>query len=137
MLKMLAITCELVNLSCRCHIQAITINIPLSTINIGFFKLSNLRPNKKICVSDRPTQTCFFLSFLLQLINPNIDQMYKEMKKIQTGNRSLINPFQLNGYQTASISLVKCLLLKLETERNFRILSIYYFFWHKKCLGRR
>jgi hypothetical protein len=73
MLKMLAITCELVNLSCRCHIQAITINIPLSTINIGFFKF-------------------------------------------------------------------KCLLLKsetnTETERNFRILLIYYFFWHKKCLGR-
>jgi hypothetical protein len=31
-------------------------------------------------------------------------QMYKEMKKIQTGNRSLINPFQLNAYQKASIS---------------------------------
>jgi hypothetical protein len=55
-----------------------------------------------------------FLSFLLQLINyltcstmflvPNIDQMYKEMKKIQTGNRFLINPFQLNAYQKASIS---------------------------------
>jgi hypothetical protein len=26
---------------------------------------------------------------------PNIDQMYKEMKKIQTGNRSLINLFPL------------------------------------------
>jgi hypothetical protein len=35
---------------------------------------------------------------------PNIDQMYKEMKKIQTGNQSLINPFQLNAYQKASIS---------------------------------
>ena len=33
----------------------------------------------------------------------NIDQMYKEMKKIQTGNRSLINPFQLSAYQKASI----------------------------------
>ena len=30
--------------------------------------------------------------------------MYKEMKKIQTGNRSLINPFQLNAYQKVSIS---------------------------------
>jgi hypothetical protein len=29
--------------------------------------------------------------------------MYKEMKKIQTGNRSLINPFQLNAYQKVSI----------------------------------
>ena len=29
--------------------------------------------------------------------------MYKEMKKIQTGNRSLINSFQLNAYQKASI----------------------------------
>ena len=29
--------------------------------------------------------------------------MYKEMKKIQTGNRSLINPFQLSAYQKASI----------------------------------
>jgi hypothetical protein len=29
--------------------------------------------------------------------------MYKEMKKIQTGNRSLINLFQLNAYQKASI----------------------------------
>jgi hypothetical protein len=30
-------------------------------------------------------------SFLLQLFNfPNIDQMYKEMKKIQTGNRSIV-----------------------------------------------
>jgi len=30
--------------------------------------------------------------------------MYKEMKKIKTGNRSLINLFQLNAYQKASIS---------------------------------
>jgi hypothetical protein len=30
--------------------------------------------------------------------------MYKEMKKIQAGNQSLINPFQLNAYQKASIS---------------------------------
>ena len=30
--------------------------------------------------------------------------MYKEMKKIKTGNRSLINLFQLNAYQEASIS---------------------------------
>ena len=29
--------------------------------------------------------------------------MYKEMKKIQTGNQSLINPFQLNAYQKVSI----------------------------------
>jgi hypothetical protein len=29
--------------------------------------------------------------------------MYKEMKKIQTGNRSLINPFQLNAYATKNI----------------------------------
>jgi hypothetical protein len=28
--------------------------------------------------------------------------MYKEMKKIQTGNQSLINLFQLNAYQKAS-----------------------------------
>jgi hypothetical protein len=33
---------------------------------------------------------------------PNIDQMYKEMKKIQTGNWSLINLFQLNAYQKAN-----------------------------------
>ena len=33
---------------------------------------------------------------------PNINQMYKEMKKIQTGNQSLINLFQLNAYQKAS-----------------------------------
>jgi hypothetical protein len=37
------------------------------------------------------------------ILVPNIDQMYKEMKKFQTGNRSLINPFQLNAYQKASI----------------------------------
>ena len=30
--------------------------------------------------------------------------MYKEMKKIQTGNWSFINLFQLNAYQKASIS---------------------------------
>ena len=30
--------------------------------------------------------------------------MYKEMKKIQTGIQSLMNPFQLNAYQKASIS---------------------------------
>ena len=62
-----------------------------------------------------------FVSFLLQLINyltcstmflvPNIDQMYKEMMKIQT---------------------VKRLLLKSET--NFQILLIF-FFWYKKCWG--
>ena len=38
------------------------------------------------------------------ILVPNIDQMYKEMKKIQTRNRSLINPFQLNAHQKASIS---------------------------------
>ena len=42
--------------------------------------------------------------------------MYKEMKKIQTGNWSLINLFQLNAYQKASISQVKRLLLKSETN---------------------
>ena len=50
-------------------------------------------------------------------------------EEIQTGNRSLINPFQLNAYQKASISQVKSLLLKsetnTETETNFRILPIY------------
>jgi hypothetical protein len=35
---------------------------------------------------------------------PNIDQICKEMKKIKTGNRSLINLFKLNTYQKASIS---------------------------------
>jgi hypothetical protein len=49
--------------------------------------------------------------------------MYKEMKKIQTGNQSF-----------ATVT-VKHLLLKSETnmemETNFRILSIYFFFWHK------
>jgi hypothetical protein len=34
---------------------------------------------------------------------PNIYEKYKEMKKIKTGNRFLINPFQLNAYQKASI----------------------------------
>ena len=38
------------------------------------------------------------------ILVPNINQMYKEMKKIQTGNQSLINPFQLSAYQKASVS---------------------------------
>jgi hypothetical protein len=43
---------------------------------------------------------------------PNIDQMYKEMKKIQTGNQSLINPFQLNvirkrQYRNSQASIVE------------------------------
>jgi hypothetical protein len=91
MLKMLAITCELVNLSCRCHIQAITINIPLSTINIGFFKLSNLRPNKKICVSNRPTnpkilpptQTFFMPKKIIDQQNPEIPLRFRVCFRLQ------------------------------------------------------
>ena len=33
--------------------------------------------------------------------------------------------------ESVNILTVKCLLLKSETEMNFRILPIYYFFWHK------
>jgi hypothetical protein len=39
--------------------------------------------------------------------------------------------------ESINIATVKRLLLKsetnMETETNFRILPIYYFFWHKKC----
>jgi hypothetical protein len=35
--------------------------------------------------------------------------------------------------ESVNIARVKRLLLKAETEMNFRILPIYHFFWHKKC----
>jgi len=42
--------------------------------------------------------------------------------------------------ESVNITTVKRLLLKsetnMETETNFWILQIYYFFWHKKCEGR-
>ena len=60
----------------------------IRVVRTGFF----LFETYKYAPSSEITQTCFFLSFLLQLINyltcstmflvPNIDQMYKEMKKI-------------------------------------------------------
>jgi hypothetical protein len=59
---------------------------------------------------------------------PNIYEKYKEMKKIKTGNRFLINPFQLNAYQKVSIVEI------FETETDFVDLL---FFWHNKCWGRR
>jgi hypothetical protein len=36
--------------------------------------------------------------------------------------------------ESVNIATVKRLLLKSETKTNFRILPIYFFFWHKKCL---
>jgi hypothetical protein len=68
--------------------------------------------------------------------------MYKEMKKIQTGNRSLINLFQLNAYQKASISQQSSVyLLKSETHGNGDkfldfddlLLLLLFFFGIKKC----
>jgi hypothetical protein len=37
------------------------------------------------------------------LLSNLIEVEVEEMKKIQTGNWSLMNPFQLNAYQKASI----------------------------------
>jgi hypothetical protein len=54
--------------------------------------------------------------------------MYKEMKKIQTGNRSLMNPFQLIAYQKASIVKVR----NKHGNGDGFCWSII-FFWHKKC----
>ena len=71
------------------------------------------------------------------ILVPNIDQMSKEMKKIQTGNRSLINLFQLNAYQKASISQqssVYCWSRK-QTRKRRRISGFCrsnFFFLHKK-----
>ena len=58
-----------------------------------------------------PLKSHKLVSSLLQLINyltcstmflvPNIDQMYKEMKKIQTGNRSIVevgNKHEFSGF---------------------------------------
>ena len=64
----------------------------------------------------------------------NIDQMYKEMKKIKTGNRSLINLFQLSAYQKASI-------VEVGNGDDFSgFCRSIKFFWHKrfkkKMLGR-
>ena len=63
--------------------------------------------------------------------------MYKEMKKIQTGNRSLINPFQLSAYQKASIVEVGS---KHGNGDEFQDFADLLFFWHKrfkkKMLGR-
>jgi hypothetical protein len=59
----------------------------------------------------------------------NIDQMYKEMKKIQTGNRSLINPFQLSAYQKASIVEVGS---KHGNGDEFQDFADLLFFWHKR-----
>jgi len=90
-----------------------------------FFYTYKYAPSSKI------TQTCF-VSFLLQLINPNIDQMYKEMKKIQTGNWSNKSVSIKRLSESVNIATFKRLLLKsetnMETETNFWILPIYYFF---------
>ena len=79
-----------------------------------FFETYKYAPSSKI------TQTCFFLSFLLQLINyltcstmfsvPNIDQMYKEMKKIV----DLVGNKHGNGDE-------------------FPDFADLFFYWHKKC----
>ena len=63
--------------------------------------------------------------------------MYKEMKK--THRKPVFNKSvsikRLS--ESVNIATVKRLLLKseinMETETNFRILLIYYFFWLKKC----
>ena len=53
------------------------------------------------------------------------------MKKIQTGNRSLINPFQLSAYQKASI-------VEVGSKRGNRdefpdFVDLLFFFGIKKC----
>jgi hypothetical protein len=66
---------------------------------------------------------------------PNIDQMYKEMKKIQTGNRSLINPFQLNAYQKASNRNSQASIVEIRNKHGkgdeFPDFADLFFFWHK------
>ena len=85
-------------------------------VQIFLFLTCKYTPSSKI------TQTCFFLSFLLQLINyltcsttfliPNIDQMYKEMKKIvEVGNKH-VNEDEFPDF-----------------------VDLFIFFWHKKMLG--
>ena len=66
---------------------------------------------------------------------PNIDQMYKEMKKIQTGNRSLINPFQLNAYQKVSNRNSQASIVEIRNKDGngdkFPDFAYLFFFWHK------
>jgi hypothetical protein len=63
---------------------------------------------------------------------PNIDQMYKEMKKIQTGNRSLINLFQLNAYQKASNRNSQASIVEVRKKHgngdDFADLFFFFFF---------
>ena len=90
------------------------------------------------------SHTHLFVPFLLQLINyltcstmflvSNIDQMYKEMNKIQTGNRSLINPFQLNVYQKASISQQSSVYCW--SRRQISGFCRSFFLLYTKCWGR-
>ena len=60
---------------------------------------------------------------------PNVDQMYKEMKKIQTGNRSLINPCQ---YRNSQVSIVE-VGNKHGNRDEFPDFADLFFFWHEKC----
>ena len=63
--------------------------------------------------------------------------MYKEMKKIKTGNRSLINPFQLNAYQKASTSNSQASIVEVGNKHGngdeFPEFVDLLFFWHKIC----
>jgi len=57
--------------------------------------------------------------------------MYKEMKKIQTGNWSLINPFQLNAYKRASISQQSSIYCWSRKQRRISgFCRSIIFFWH-------
>jgi hypothetical protein len=55
--------------------------------------------------------------------------MYKEMKKIQTGNRSLINPFQLTAYQKASISQQSSVYCWSRKQRQISGFCRFIIFW--------
>jgi hypothetical protein len=110
--------------------------------------------------SSKITQTCFFLSYYSLLIIWHAVQCFcyhlcvfsilyfytwiivmlkhrsnvQGNKEFQTGNRSLINLFQLNAYQKASISQqssVYCWSRKRRWISGF--CRSIFFFWHRKC----
>ena len=85
----------------------------------GFFFFF-LKPTSMLLPLKSHKHVCLFVSFLLQLINyltcstmfsvPNIDQMYKEMKKIV----DLVGNKHGNGDE-------------------FPDFADLFFYWHKKC----
>ena len=91
----------------------------------------------KYVPSSKITQTCSFLSYYSLLIIWHAVQVFgsKHRSNVQ-GNEENSNrkpvfnkSISINRLsESVNIATVKCLLLKSETEMNFWILPIYYFF---------